>query len=436
MRAMVFAPIRPRRSERLFRPSVAATLVALAAALLVAPVLGARAEAPTPEDERVLVEWPDGRSERSASFAIEPGAAGGFAPLRIVTLAPRAEPRPGNSTAVGDARVQVTLWNGDRVAGRSAPGLGDAEHVGLLVGGSGDLALRLPIDVLARLDFPGRASAAGTEELTAPEEGDRLYRLAGTGVDVLDGTLDGFDERGLVFESRLGLRSYGWNEVVALFVEPIDPPDSTRGLERAVALDLVGGGRLHGLLDAFDGTGYRLRLPWDEVVVAPLESVLVCSTDDGRLAYLSDRDPDAVAGGSAFGDDLGLVFEPLRDRAVHGEALRAGGRTWPRGIGVQAPMSLAFELERGAFDELRGLVAIDASTADLGARGAVVFVIRGDGEELWRSEIVRGGRPPVELPVLDVSEVARLELVVEMGPDLNLGDRADWLDVRLVRSQG
>lgn len=409
--------------------SIPAARVAALITLIALPVLalaGGRPSAAVTFDVEAL----DGGVERGVAFTWDAAEGAGFEPARLVRSAASAgrpeRPDPGG--------VELTLWNGDALVGTIDGEATDLERLGLALGG--DQLLRVPIDALARVSFEGRRAAAGAEELEAPEAGDRLYRLAGTGVDVLDGTLDGFDEQGLSFESSLGLRSYAWSEVVALFVEPLDPPDSTRGQPGSVALDLVGGGRLHGELLAVTKQEVRLRLPWDEVFATALDGVLMVGRDDGSIRYLSERGPDAISGGSAFGDDLGHVFRPQIDRAVHGAALVAGERTWPRGIGVQSPTSLVFELAeaeaKGA--TLLGHVAIDDSTADLGAAGAAIFVVVVGEREHWRSEVVRGGRAPLAIPPLKLTGATRVEFSLEMGPDLNLGDRGDWLDLRLVRA--
>jgi hypothetical protein len=370
-------------------------------------------------------EWAAGAAPQEP-FTFVPG--GPFAPLRLVaTGAPTAPVSP--TPEARDAAVVATLWNGDRAVGEVVGGEGD--DVVLALAGGGRLAL--PLDVLRSIEYPARREQAGAEQLVAPADGDRLYRRAGSGVDLVDGTFDGVSAEGLSFESRLGLRVFPFDEIVALFVEPLDPPEPLRGTAGAVVVDLVGGSRLSGRLADLGAEALTLELPWERSVVLSTASVALVSADDERLAYLGGLAPDSVSGGSAFGDDLGLVFAPLADRAVHGAELRCGGRVWPRGLGVQAPTSVGFDLSGRGFTRLFGRVGIDDSTAVLEARGAAVFAVLGDGSELWRSDVIRGGQAPVEFPALDVSGVERLELIVEMGPDLNLGDRANWLDVLLVR---
>jgi hypothetical protein len=403
-----------------------ATLASLCAALAVAPSIAAAVQDPAPVATAVLrAEWPSGTSQ-GATYTFD-GTGASFAPLRLVRDDAAVAPRVAPSDA--DALIELVLWNGDRVLGRFVAG--DDDSIAVAIGTTSQVAV--PIDALRHAVHPSRRAIAGAEDLVAPERGDRLYRRAGSGVDVVDGTLDGLTAEGIAFESRLGRRVHAWSEVVALFVEVIDPPESTSGTPLSVAVDLVGGSRLSGRLERIDASGVAIALPWGASLALAAADVALVGADDGRITYLSDLAPAAIRGGSAFDDELGLVFAPAIDRAVHGAALVCGGRTWPRGIGVQAPTAIVHDLEPGRHARLRGFVGIDDSTAQLAARGAAEFVVRGDGQELWRSGVLRGGDAPVALPTIDVSKFARLELAVEMGPDLNLGDRADWLDLVLER---
>jgi hypothetical protein len=84
----------------------------------------------------------------------------------------------------------------------------------------------------------------------------------------------------------------------------------------------------------------------------------------------------------------------------------------PRGVEVRLPSRRPV----GTFTASCGLAR--------GNAGSVVFVVRGDGEELFRSDTVKDfGEHPVEL---DVSGVQSLELVAEDGGDGKNSDHACW----------
>lgn len=66
-----------------------------------------------------------------------------------------------------------------------------------------------------------------------------------------------------------------------------------------------------------------------------------------------------------------------------------------------------------------------------GHTGSVVFVVRGDGRELFRSDVVRDHRP--RWTEVDITDVQALELVTEDAGDGRSGDWAVWLQPYLER---
>jgi hypothetical protein len=123
-------------------------------------------------------------------------------------------------------------------------------------------------------------------------------------------------------------------------------------------------------------------------------------------------------------------FEPSYDRVVtndagHSKPLESGSRRHDKGIYAHAPSRYVYALA-GGWKRLSGLYGLQK-----GSPGSVVFVVRGDGRELFRSEVVRdfGER---ELKVA-VSGVAELELVVETTDDGPNSDWGIWFGPRLTR---
>ena len=66
-----------------------------------------------------------------------------------------------------------------------------------------------------------------------------------------------------------------------------------------------------------------------------------------------------------------------------------------------------------------------------GKPGSVVFIVRADGTEIFRSETVRSGE--IRFKKLDVSDVEKLELITEDAGDGWANDWGLWLDPQLVR---
>lgn len=142
--------------------------------------------------------------------------------------------------------------------------------------------------------------------------------------------------------------------------------------------------------------------------------------------------PDAVM--AAFLSDL--VWEsaevgwerPCRDRIPSGssrELLESGERYHSHGIYAHAASRYAFRLG-GKWSALRTAYGLQQ-----GAQGSVVFVVMGDGEELFRSDLVRDF---VERTVeVDLAGVELLELICEEGDGSNYADCSVWFSPELVR---
>lgn len=332
----------------------------------------------------------------------------------------------------GGARAHVTLVNGDEVRARVAGGTGETLELELF----GGVVVPFELEGLRSLQFPERIPAEQRHALAPATEGDRLYRLAGA-LDAIDGTLEGFEKDGVRFDSVLGLRTIPWRETAALYLEVLAKKPEAAETERVpVTLDFAGpeGGRLRAGLLALEREHCRLLLGGKNEIALPYFAVAELVVADGRLTFVSELLPTDERGrGVPFGDELGMNWPHRMDRSVLGSALSAGGAVYRRGIGMHAPSALSFALEGGAA-RLRGSVAIDDSALVNGvaARGSVVFRVLADGEQLWESPLVRGGDPPLALPVLVLAGKRELVLAVDPAGDF-AGDRADWLDLVLIR---
>lgn len=111
-----------------------------------------------------------------------------------------------------------------------------------------------------------------------------------------------------------------------------------------------------------------------------------------------------------------------------GDALlfSCGARLFSRGLYAHAPSSYRWALA-GKWAKLSGT----AGLPDGKDGGSCVFVIKGDGNELWRSETTEGGTPrPFDLSVAGVKE---LELIVEDAGDGMGSDWGCWFEPQLSR---
>ena len=115
----------------------------------------------------------------------------------------------------------------------------------------------------------------------------------------------------------------------------------------------------------------------------------------------------------------------VRNASLENEVLSASGKAFSRGLFAHAPSLLKCDLgqkwKRFAFEY--GLQE--------GKRGSVVFVVRGDGRELFRSDVVADAA--LRSAELDVSGVTTLELITEDAGNGNTTDHSVWFQPTLFR---
>jgi hypothetical protein len=118
---------------------------------------------------------------------------------------------------------------------------------------------------------------------------------------------------------------------------------------------------------------------------------------------------------------------PLRNRLLDNARpwLQVEGKFYESGFYAHALSTYTFDLDQ-KWKRLKSEFGLQD-----GAGGSVVFVVRGDKKELFRSRVVRDHRAR-KLKV-DVSEVKQLELIVEDGGDGPRSDWGVWLAPRLER---
>jgi enterochelin esterase-like enzyme len=163
---------------------------------------------------------------------------------------------------------------------------------------------------------------------------------------------------------------------------------------------------------------------------APSQLTLV--TPQRRL-YLGD-----VLETKAFGSFVRM----MRNLNWQGRPMKLAGKTYAKGIAVECwreACKANYDLTDGNWKRLRATIGIEIDTklADIkpehreGTR--VVFVVRGDGKELYKSPVFRIDSKPVNLDV-DITGVKMLELEVLAGSRRdNIASSVDWADVRLEK---
>ena len=163
---------------------------------------------------------------------------------------------------------------------------------------------------------------------------------------------------------------------------------------------------------------------------AALKDWLAARTGAAALPSLADIPADSrrVSLGEVAWDDARVGWiRPMRNSIPDRDMplIFAGGHFYRRGLYAHAPAGYTFT-PAGQWKWFSSGAGMQT-----GQRGQVVFVVRGDGRELFRSRPMQD--PAVETVRVDISGVQRLELVVEDAGDTNRSDWAVWLDPALER---
>jgi len=165
----------------------------------------------------------------------------------------------------------------------------------------------------------------------------------------------------------------------------------------------------------------------------PLDSVTRFDFSSGKIAYLSDLEPDRADWTAFF--DPGPLSENLtrwnlhrRDKNFDGGELKLHGKKYSKGLAIHSRTLLAYRLS-GKYTQFLAKAGIDES---VGEAGHVELVIRGDGAELFRGPISGKDEQPTELN-LDVTDVRRLTILVDFGEGGDIADHLDLCDARVKK---
>ena len=337
----------------------------------------------------------------------------------------RAQPPAGSQPAGGSA-CDVHLSSGGVLRAQNATFDGKVFTLKWAYGDA--LALPLALVRAVRLspmpgDAPGAVPPAFEESLAQDEvKLDQLFAIVEGAVQTVRGGLQAITASEARFiwndaERKLPrARVYG-----VVLAHRGGRPDHTGQchihLKDGSALWAAVRGLDGGKLAARVGDKLDLTLPWDAVWRLDVRST--------RCTFLSDLDP------------IEVVEEPLvtyagpwrRDLNVLGGPLTLGKTTYEKGLGVHSRCRLSYALD-GRFDLFAATIGLDAST---GGKGACEFAVIADGKELFRKPM-RGSDPPAQVKV-KITGALRLTLLVDWGDDLDLADRANWCDARVIREK-
>jgi hypothetical protein len=148
------------------------------------------------------------------------------------------------------------------------------------------------------------------------------------------------------------------------------------------------------------------------------------STMQGDSAFLSDvKWTDAKVGWGQVARNYFWFDEESRN----GVFLMLNGQSYNKGLYAHSPARFVFPVD----DKWKTFTATIGLRDGADIQGSAIFTVRGDGQELCRSRMLRiGERAEVKV---DISQVKELELLTEGGEGHNHSSWAIWVEPKVLR---
>jgi hypothetical protein len=152
----------------------------------------------------------------------------------------------------------------------------------------------------------------------------------------------------------------------------------------------------------------------------------------GKLDYLSELEPAKLLTRSNVEDGEKAEQQHVyKDASLKGERtpITVGGKAYPRGLAIRPYTELEYDL-KGEYREFAAVAGLDDN---VGADGATVLVVEGDGKELATVTISSDDKTRHKELKLNVKDVQRLRIIVKSGSLLDLGKHMDLADARVSK---
>jgi NPCBM/NEW2 domain. len=395
------------RAAHLFLPALFLALAAVG-----------QAQPKAPGKDGISVTLLGGATQRPKSIAIAAGKLTGEGIAQAIPLDDLRQIGMAPMSPEAKPAVVLHLLGGGKIFAKSITIGGDECQVETALAGK----FVIPLDQVrgVRLE-PAVASSEFDKALAAPlAVKDRLFIKIDDKIDSAAGIFKSLSDKDFQFElegeSKTLPRAKLHGFVVAQGAAEDDP---TKAL-----ITLRDGSLIAGEIDSLSGGKLAALLPGGSKLSIPQEALASIALRSNRLAFLSDLKPvEEEQRSIAF---LDVPWQ--KDRSVQGRTLTLGQRTFEKGIGCHAECRLTYAAE-GKWDVLAAVIGIDAETM---GKGDCIFTVLADGESVFTRR-VKGTDPPQEIQV-EIPRAKRVTLLVEAGAGLDLGDHADWCDVRFIKN--
>jgi alpha-galactosidase len=156
-------------------------------------------------------------------------------------------------------------------------------------------------------------------------------------------------------------------------------------------------------------------------------------SEAGRWAGAKfDAVPDTVKPGAG----LYVVAnnDPVQLNARAGQPMRLGDKHYSRGLYCHAVSKVVVRLP-GPGESFTAVAGVDSNEQTSGGRGSVHLAVQVEGQERFKSPLLREGSVPVQVQV-ELGGAAEFTLLVDDGGDGIGCDQADWADARVKLKDG
>lgn len=186
--------------------------------------------------------------------------------------------------------------------------------------------------------------------------------------------------------------------------------------------DTLNAERLTGAKDQF-----QAELADGIKVTFPVTAATALDFSGGKIVYLSDMEPREAKYTPYFDEDEDFL-RIRRDRTRDGTPLRLGSKTYSRGLWIHSKSQLRYRLA-GEYRRFQAVMGIDRAVSN--ANGEVRVVISGDGQSLFEGDVKAADEPiTLDLPIENVRD---LEILVDFGGNLSIGDHLDLAEAKVIK---
>ncbi len=296
---------------------------------------------------------------------------------------------------------------------------------------SGSRTDQIPVAVIRSIRFskPDETANSWPAEIADEPATDLLAVRKKDSVDFMEGAIEGVTSEHVLFKVD--------GETIPVKRAKVDgfilAHKAADKLPDAVAVVQDGAGwKLRAKAVLLDEGTLKVITPSGEEFTRPISGVTEIDFASGRIAYLSDLEPDSVQW-TPFLDTgntpkaIAQYYAPRRDDGREHQPIRVGGKVYAKGMSLYSRTQLVYRLPAG-MKKFQATAGIDDSVRDA---GNVVLQISADGKRLFDQSIA-GKDAPVDIN-LDIAGAKRLIILVDFGNDGDAGDYLNLADARMLK---